>query len=346
VRPRSWPRWDAEEETIASYDFTQPTAETAQQPFAVSPDPTLSVAQNRATVPDPAATPAGQPGDVGAGVFNYATADHRVEPTAKPKLETLRIDSDVADLLADLEAPAPPLQPLSAMPAATPASAPVVPSRAAPAMPTTPAASAAPSAAAPPTASSSAPIASDVEDLLAGLEERPIKYRMRTEPPVPQWPQPAVPSSPPSSPPEPAPDTEPLPDRPKPSRPAWAPPPGAVIDPSQGYTPATALPMTHRTHCSTCNADLEPGSRFCGECGTFQQSRIPACHLCGSPLEPSAKFCGECGSPRVDEAPPVPVTSGGAVPEMNSSEYRAYLASQEKPTQKNWMVKLLKFLED
>ncbi len=81
-------------------------------------------------------------------------------------------------------------------------------------------------------------------------------------------------------------------------------------------------------HCPGCSSPLEAGSQFCGECGYKLQTRIPACHGCGSPLEPSAKFCGECGSRRMDPA-------------------AAQLdADPGKPTQRGWVNKLTKFIDE
>jgi hypothetical protein len=78
--------------------------------------------------------------------------------------------------------------------------------------------------------------------------------------------------------------------------------------------------------CPGCHASLEVGSRFCGECGYQLQVKIPGCHLCGAPLEPSAKFCGECGSQRVADSGPT--------------------AEAEKPTQRGWVNKLSKFMDE
>lgn len=104
--------------------------------------------------------------------------------------------------------------------------------------------------------------------------------------------------------------------------------------------PRTHTPQPQPTHvpssvpapagmplCPGCALPLEAGSRFCGECGYQLQVRIPACHLCGAPLEPSAKFCGECGSKRGD-AP-------------NASGHES-----DKPTQRTWVNKLSKFMDE
>jgi len=108
--------------------------------------------------------------------------------------------------------------------------------------------------------------------------------------------------------------------------------------------------MEHRPRCTGCGTFLEVGSQFCGECGHRLEARIPGCHLCGSPLEPSAKFCGECGSKcgSVRPAPPMPerLLDAHRIPDRQSEEYEQYRAqSTEKPTQRSWVVKLLKMLE-
>ena len=46
--------------------------------------------------------------------------------------------------------------------------------------------------------------------------------------------------------------------------------------------------------CVTCGASNDPGTKFCGQCGTRLAA---ACANCGSPLREGARFCGECGTP-------------------------------------------------
>ena len=46
--------------------------------------------------------------------------------------------------------------------------------------------------------------------------------------------------------------------------------------------------------CSACGADLLPGAKFCGECGT---PTAASCRVCGTELTPNLKFCPECGTP-------------------------------------------------
>ncbi len=123
----------------------------------------------------------------------------------------------------------------------------------------------------------------------------------------------------------------------------------APHDPAQ-WEQAEEEDFEHRPRCNGCGTYLEVGSQFCGECGYRLEARIPGCHLCGSPLEPSAKFCGECGSKRVESrpTPPMPerILDGNMVPERQSEEYEQYVAqSGQKPTQRSWVVKLLKMLE-
>jgi class 3 adenylate cyclase/tetratricopeptide (TPR) repeat protein len=46
--------------------------------------------------------------------------------------------------------------------------------------------------------------------------------------------------------------------------------------------------------CSNCQTEVQPGQKFCPECG----NRLDAgCSSCGAPLSPTAKFCAECGTP-------------------------------------------------
>jgi hypothetical protein len=124
----------------------------------------------------------------------------------------------------------------------------------------------------------------------------------------------------------------------------------APHDPAVWEEPGADL--EHRPRCTGCGTYLEVGSQFCGECGTRLEARIPGCHLCGSPLEPSAKFCGECGSKCIGSMPkpstPAPdrILDPHRIPDRQSEEYEQYVSqSTQKPTQRSWVVKLLKMLE-
>ncbi len=46
--------------------------------------------------------------------------------------------------------------------------------------------------------------------------------------------------------------------------------------------------------CKNCGAPLEPGSLFCGECGTKNAPEF--CTNCGAKLNPGSKFCTNCGA--------------------------------------------------
>jgi class 3 adenylate cyclase len=54
--------------------------------------------------------------------------------------------------------------------------------------------------------------------------------------------------------------------------------------------------------CPNCSADVTPGQKFCGECGTPLGS---SCSNCGASLPEGAAFCPRCGTPvaTADEAP-------------------------------------------
>jgi hypothetical protein len=121
--------------------------------------------------------------------------------------------------------------------------------------------------------------------------------------------------------------------------------PQGVSAPIAAYLPPSqpVAPTPHGISCPGCSEYLEPGSRFCGECGYRLETRIQACHLCGAPQEPGAKFCGECGSKSATE----PQASSAQDEEAaeQSRQYELYLSGQ-KPTQQGWVTKLKKILDD
>jgi len=57
--------------------------------------------------------------------------------------------------------------------------------------------------------------------------------------------------------------------------------------------PAAAAPEAAMVACSNCNAPVQVGAKFCGECGTPTQKH---CTNCNAMLSANAKFCGECGT--------------------------------------------------
>ena len=141
----------------------------------------------------------------------------------------------------------------------------------------------------------------------------------------------------------------PIPAEPLPETPYVSPLPSqayasAVPAPAAAYglQPA-ARPTPGSFACPGCAEPLEPGSRFCGECGFRLETRINTCHLCGAPQEPGAKFCGECGSKSIDSTTPA-VSAQDLEMQQNQQEYETYLSGQ-KPSQQGWVTKLKKFLD-
>ena len=103
---------------------------------------------------------------------------------------------------------------------------------------------------------------------------------------------------------------------------------GASYPPHQApkAAPPQALPTSANqagSDCPGCGEWLEPGSKFCGECGYRVQSKTFNCHLCGAPQEPGAKFCGECGSKFTANA-------NGAVAGQ----------AESRPTQQAWVARM------
>lgn len=83
-------------------------------------------------------------------------------------------------------------------------------------------------------------------------------------------------------------------------RPAGAPGGGFDVSGFLGggkSAPAPApAPVAGGSACAKCGNPLQPGAKFCMECGEKVQSG-PVCSNCGNALIPGAKFCMECGTP-------------------------------------------------
>ena len=66
-----------------------------------------------------------------------------------------------------------------------------------------------------------------------------------------------------------------------------------AMNQSQQPAAAPTAPQA-QVACTNCGAGIQPGSKFCPECGA-KQGATP-CISCGQPLDAAAKFCPECGA--------------------------------------------------
>lgn len=57
----------------------------------------------------------------------------------------------------------------------------------------------------------------------------------------------------------------------------------------------SAAPTASGGFCTACGQALQPGAKFCPNCGA-RQGGAAVCSGCGNPLQPGAKFCPNCGA--------------------------------------------------
>lgn len=70
---------------------------------------------------------------------------------------------------------------------------------------------------------------------------------------------------------------------------------GAVAGAARGLAEGMTAPA-EKERCAKCGAELEPGARFCPDCGErVLQPGTVSCPACGKPT-PQGKFCMECGA--------------------------------------------------
>lgn len=64
---------------------------------------------------------------------------------------------------------------------------------------------------------------------------------------------------------------------------------------------AAASPQVATAACQQCGAPMNPGAKFCANCGhVMARPAAPAaiqCASCGTPVSPGTKFCANCGAP-------------------------------------------------
>ena len=69
----------------------------------------------------------------------------------------------------------------------------------------------------------------------------------------------------------------------------------------QSNVPSAPTSKTEKMNCPHCDAPINLGAKFCGECGkTVQQKKVP-CSNCQAEINEDAKFCGECGTKQETE---------------------------------------------
>ena len=57
-----------------------------------------------------------------------------------------------------------------------------------------------------------------------------------------------------------------------------------------------AQPAQGGGFCPECGNPLQPGAKFCSNCGHKQAASAGVCSGCGNPVQPGTKFCPNCGT--------------------------------------------------
>lgn len=74
---------------------------------------------------------------------------------------------------------------------------------------------------------------------------------------------------------------------------------GTAVGAQVGGAAANLAPQRAQAPCARCAAALQPGSRFCGNCGHASTPEVQsACVKCAAAIVSGAKFCPSCGSPQ------------------------------------------------
>lgn len=70
--------------------------------------------------------------------------------------------------------------------------------------------------------------------------------------------------------------------------------PGMIASAMSASTKVGIAPAGTSVACPRCQSSVNPGAKFCSECGSALASAT--CPKCHQPLEAAAKFCANCGS--------------------------------------------------
>lgn len=93
---------------------------------------------------------------------------------------------------------------------------------------------------------------------------------------------------------------------------------GASIEPGQKFCEECGAPIASSNACHNCGAQLKPGMVLCPECHHPVNEQ---CSFCGAQMTANDRFCNECGNPR----------SGITCPKCNTLNFRSFCHSCNSP---------------